>query len=140
MIRFLTILACVLIILFLAGGCLGLYYLIDSTAVEQGTAKVLDRAGEGMYAILICAAFAIAFLGMGFGLRAGAVPSAQAVSHLLMSKKMAGSIGAGSSARLPGGYEVSSPPDTQLRTEQFLPRNDTENRVLLAEYDWKQEG
>lgn len=110
MIRFLTVLACLLILAFLAGGCLGLYYLVDSSAVERGVAKVLDRTAEGMYAVLICAAIGVCALGLGFGLRAGAVPAAQAVSHFLMSKEMAGSIHDGRSARLPGGYEVSDSP------------------------------
>ena len=127
MIRFLTILACVLILVFLAAGCLGLYYLVDSPAVERGVAQVLDRAAEGMYAVLICIAIGVCALGVGFGLRAGAVPAAQAVSHFLMSKQMAGSIRDGSSARLPGGYEVSPP---QLKMPQMLETN--EDQVVIA--------
>ena len=119
MTHFLTILACVLILVFLAGGCLGLYYLMDSPAVERGAAQVLDRAAEGMYVILISIAIGVSALGIGFGLRAGAVPAAQAASHLLMSKEMAGSIRAGGRARLPGGYEVSP---AQLKEPQRLER------------------
>lgn len=114
MIRFLTVLSSLLILVFLAGGCLGLYYLTDSPAVERGTEKVLDSAAEGMYAVLICTAFGISALGIGFGLRAGAVPTAQAIGHILLVNN-----------QLPK-------PTTQIRMRE-TPL--LENRVFVGELD-----
>jgi len=113
MTQFLTGL-CILIILSLClMSAFGFWYFVNSNAAEEGFFKLvgkvsagLEMVGKGLYAILICGAIAILCLGIGFGLRASAVPAAQAVSHVIMARRMADGIGDGRGGALPGGFSV----------------------------------
>ena len=130
MTQFLTGL-CILIILSLCiMSAFGFWYFVNSNAAEEGffqlVGKVsagLEMIGKGLYAILICGAVAILILGVGFGLRAGAVPTAQAVSHVIIAKRMADGIGDGRGGALPGGFSVERvmlPPPGNEKPPSFV--------------------
>ena len=130
MTQFLTGL-CILIILSLCiMSAFGFWYFVNSNAAERSFLQLvgkvsdgLEMIGKGLYAILVCGAIAILCLGIGFGLRAGAVPTAQSISYMVMAKRMADGIGNGRGGALPGGFSVERamlPPPGNEKPPSFV--------------------